>query len=391
MPPDDSIDILRVLARLWAWRRFILTSALAAGLVAAAVTFLLPDMYRARATALSAHRAGSLQRSAAQFAKEYLPLELFEKSKPVDILSQSLEILESRTAMETVAREFDLPRVYGARDGSMERAIEMLRRNTVIELTRKDALTVTVYDTDPVRAARMANAFIRILRDVTRDANARQARNARLFLERRSMQADSAMRAIERALSRYQARHGIYALPLQATMALDEAAHLQAAASAADIELGILERAFGAGAPQAATKRVEREAYDAERRRLKFGAAEADSAVASMQYPFAAAPAVGMGYARLAREYRIQSNLLIQVSGLLEKAKLDEHRNALPIVALDRAVPAEERDSPKRLLIGIAFALAALFLSSALALRLDGRQARVSPAGARVRKSPALP
>ncbi|MGH2569527.1 MAG: GNVR domain-containing protein, partial [Bacteroidota bacterium] len=89
-------------------------------------------------------------------------------------------------------------------------------------------------------------------------------------------------------------------------------------------------------------------------------------------------PDLGLEHLRLFRSILIQSKILEVMIPLLEQARLEEQRETPSIAVLDRAVPAEKKAKPKRMLIVALAALSSIILSISIFAvwqRLKGLQA----------------
>jgi hypothetical protein len=82
-----------------------------------------------------------------------------------DDLQQFQPILKSRRAMIALTERFDLQTVYDI--ASLDDAITALGENIELKLGKEDvSLEVSVYDTDPQRAADMANFLVQTLNTI---------------------------------------------------------------------------------------------------------------------------------------------------------------------------------------------------------------------------------
>ena len=260
-----------------------------------------------------------------------------------------LAILESRRTMEAVVKKFDLAKVYGVSSGSMERTIKELSGNVFFDFENNGNISLAVIDESPQRAADMANYFVAVLNEVNTELSSQEARSNREFLEKRFAQAREDMRAVEDTLTRFQERYGIYALPEQMKAAIQEVAQLRAQVSISEVELGILERSLGRDNPQTRLKESEISELNAKLRQMKSGTAESYTRDdLSFFVPFKDVPELGLQYLRLYRDFEIQTKMLQFIIPLYEQARVDEQKNIPAVLVLDRGIPPERKNGPKR-------------------------------------------
>ena len=74
-------------------------------------------------------------------------------------------------------------------------------------------------------------------------------------------------------------------------------------------------------------------------------------------------PEANLEYIRVARELKYHESLYDFLGKQLEAARIDESKNAVMVQVVDKAVPAERKSSPKRLLIIAVTAIATFLLS----------------------------
>jgi uncharacterized protein involved in exopolysaccharide biosynthesis len=218
-----------------------------------------------------------------------------------DDLSQFQSILKSRRCTESVVRQFDLVKVYRT-ENNLE-AIKELEDNLSVSLGKEDvSLEISVYDTDPQRAADMANYFVQLLNTIYLDLALTEAKSNREFLEQRYQQNLRDLKNAEDSLEVFQRKYGIYSLP--------------------EAMSGKLLSSF---------------------------------------VPFEKVPEVTMKYLQLYRDLEIQNKILEFALPLYEQVRIEEQRNTPSVLVLDTAIPADKPSKPRRLTI-TAIVLAGSFL-----------------------------
>jgi len=325
---------------LWKWRRFIIINLLAASIVIAGITLLIPNRYKSVARMLPPKQRGgsSLPSSISQLAQNFLPLGTLSRLGASQDTYNYIAILQSYTSMERLIKKFNLAEVYDVSPrGSIERTMKELEDNVGFKIEDEGTITITVWDTDPKRAADMANYLIEVLNDISLRLGTKEATDNRIFVEKRYLKVLSDLKATEDTLKRFQRKYGIYSL--------------QEALSG------------------------------------KF---------LSSFVPLDKVPELTMDYIRLYRDLEIQNKILEFALPLYEQAKVDEQKEIPAVLVLDNAVPAEKKDTPKRMLLTGASALLILILLSMYVFfveALDARRKRLGllevgmhSAGARVRK-----
>jgi tyrosine-protein kinase Etk/Wzc len=386
----DDINVFSYIQVLAAWKKFLAINVLIVAVAAAALTLTIPNRYLSVASVLPPRNESGLGGTLSQLTKDFLPSGMLGKLSAGQSGYNFLAILESRTALEEVVRRFDLVKVYDVSGGSIERAVGTLRSHAIFDIEENGNISISVVDTDPKRAAAMANAFVDILNEISIRLGTQEARNNRMYIEKRYNQALDEIRAAEDSLKRFQQKYGIFSLPDQTKAALEGAAQLQAQCVVTEVELGILERTLGKNNPQALLKRSEIQELKIKLGEMKYGTGvPSDAGGPAMFVPFKDVPERAVQYLRLYRTFEIQSRIIQFTAPVYEQAKIDEQKALPAVLVLDRAVPTEKRFSPRRTLIILASVLTAFLLFSLLAFLMESLSSR-EPKRTRVEKAMAL-
>jgi len=368
----DANDIIDLLVILTKWRKFIVINSLIVTVVTAAVSLLLPKWYASTVSVLPPQKKSGLAGDLAGFSTVF---QDFSKalgrvaSAPQEIYNY-LAILNSRTVMEKVIREFNLRQVYELDAGApIENVISALGEQIDFAVHEEGNITITVYDREPQRAADMANYFVKLLNEISLELGMREAKSHREFVERRYRQAQNDLRAAEDALKNFQEKRGVYAMPEQIKAAIAAAAELKSQILIKEIGLGVLERVFEKDAAEIQRARLELSEMNKKLVEMKYGGEKRlEEKTLSLFVPFRDVPDVGMEYVRLYRDFEIKNKLLAFLVPIYEQAKIEEQKNIPVVLVLDKAVPAEKRAKPRRSIIVLFAAGSSLFLGIIVAL-----------------------
>lgn len=355
-PQATETDFYRWLTLLLRWKRFVLIFIGCTTFLAAVVSFVVPKWYLATASILPPKQESAL--SAMGLAGSLLKgvgggggtLSKLTNATGATGPYNYLAILKSRTVMEAVVNHFDLRRIYGVGDTSMEAALKELQGNTSYEVQEDDYITVNVLDKVPARAAEMANYFVSMLNQRSIELGTLEAKNNREFIEKRVDRIYGDLSASEEALKNYQEKSGILIAPEEASSGVSAIAELYGMKAKKEIELGVLERTVSKDNPVLLHTRTE--------------LSEIDKKVDQI-------PQAGMETLRLYRQVAIQQKILEFVLPMFEQAKIDEQKTVPVLLVLDIAVPPEHKDSPKRLLIIFSAFLSSLIISVLLVMIHD--------------------
>lgn len=150
---DNLLDVVRTFFK---WKKPIIITCLAVGVITAAVSLLLPNYYEASTTFYAA--SPSLQSPSVIFGESSKDLEFYGEGEDMDRLIQAAE---SNELFRFMAKKFDLYKHYDI-DSTHVKARFKLRTafNSHFSIIKneRDAIVLSIEDKDKALSAQMANA-----------------------------------------------------------------------------------------------------------------------------------------------------------------------------------------------------------------------------------------
>jgi uncharacterized protein involved in exopolysaccharide biosynthesis len=351
--------LIHVARRRW----LLLGVALLGGAVGYGISWLLPPVYTARASILPPQQQSVAANAlAALGGLSALAGQGLGVKTPAD---QYLSLMQSFRVADRIIDAFDLVKVYDAR--SRQDARMELERRTRLGTERKDTLiTIEVEDSDPVRAAAVANRYVEELRLVASQLALTEAQQRRVFFEKELQTTKQRLAEAQKALQASGYNPG--ALQAEPRAAAETYGRLKAEMTQAEVQLQALRRNFADGVPE-----VQRQMAIVEAMRSQLSRLEAPRPVSG-----------SADYIGRLREYKYQEALFEIFARQYETARLDESREGTLVQVVDAATPPELRSRPKRKLIAIGSAVGAVLavligLTAQLAWRRAMDDPRLAP------------
>lgn len=366
---EDEIDLREYWRVLVRHKRMILATTLAAAVLAAIVSLIIPKTYTATARILPPKEksGGGLAALSGQLGGlAALAGASLGGASNADLM---VGMLESRTIADRIIDRFDLLTVYDAelRIDAQEKLLD----NLDASVNKKDSiLTLSVDDHDPQRAADLANAFIEELDQLSRHLNLTEASRQRTFLEGRLVEVNSDLANAEDALRAFQEKHGAIQVDEQAKSIIDLLGELKGKLMAAQVQLGVTQR-FASG-NNADVDRLQTQIRELRSRIRDMEQGQGERAVGDIFLPTQQIPDLGLRYARLLRDVKVQETIFELLTQQYELAKMEEAKDSPTIQVLDSAVVPEKKSKPRRMLIVMLAVMLALIGSSALAVIRSG-------------------
>jgi tyrosine-protein kinase Etk/Wzc len=321
--------------RLGAIALFVGVLTVAAG----GIAFILPQWFTAETTLLPpAEGAESLDLMSALVENKTLGrLGLFSATTPSDVY---VEILKSRRLREPLVRDFDLATRY-KRNG-MERTLKELALHVRISLSPIGVVSIRVEDRDPQRAADMANSLVASLDRFNRESVNTRAKRTREFLEKRLVEAKANLTQAESTLTAYEEKHKVVASSEQT--AVGAMADVISRKLSLEVRRSYLSSFVRPGGST-------------------LGQVEAE--IGAMDRELAKLPSLKQEGSRLALDAEIQRRVFILLTSQFEEMRVQETRDTPTLTVLDPAIAPEIRSRPRRGLIVVVTAAAALALAAA--------------------------
>lgn len=367
------------------WRPLIVRVTLAAILVSAAVSLMLPAWYRATATILPPSERSSglgLVDLVSQLggggvgATRSAANRLLGRSPVVDA---ALGVLKSRRARGVVVDRHDLVAVYDVR--TREHAIHVLGKRLRVDTTPEGLIQVQVEDRSRERAAALANEFLAAFDEFNRKTSVEDAHRTVQFIQGRLDENQERLVEASTRLRDFQVEHGAIEISEQAKATVQAIADLQAERTAREIQRRVLGEY--ATPDMMDIQRLDLEIREMGRLiRTMEGTGKPAPEGKSLEglVPLRELPALGLQYAELRRDVLVQEKIHELLAAQLEEARIREARDETTITILDEAVPPLKRARPRRSIIVLVSALLGVGLGMGLSL---GTQALLDRTGAR--------
>jgi len=360
---DEGMDLFELIELLRQHLVLLIGGSLAAGTIALGVTFLIKPTFTATTTFLPPQQQ---QSAAASVLASLGPLAGLAGAggalrTPAD---QYVALMQSATVSDHIIDQFKLMDEYEAKFRIDAR--RALSGNSRMTVGKKDGLiTVEVDDTDPQRAASIANRYVDELRRMTSTIAITEAQQRRVFFEQQLQQTKDKLTAAQLALQASGFSQG--AIKAEPKAAAEGYARLRAEVTAAEVRLQTMRGNLVDETPEVRQQQAALAALRAQLARL-----EQSSDVSS-----------GPDYVSKYREFKYQETLFDLFAKQYELARVDESREGALIQVVDPATPPEKKSKPKRAVVALAATLlSALALVGFVLVRRSWRASAEDPVSA---------
>jgi tyrosine-protein kinase Etk/Wzc len=363
-PEMDGLDLLLVLSR---HKNMIVAITLAAAILAAVVSLVLPKTYTATTIILPPQQN---QSAASALTGQIGVLSALSGAdlglkNPSDLF---VALLRSRSIQEAIVKQFDLRRVYWAK--RYQDARKKLNSRSDITAGDEGLISISVSDHQPQRAAELANAYVDQLRALNQNLAVSEAAQRRLFYEQKLSDEREDLAKAELAMKQAQDKSGLIQPEAQGRAIVDAVAAARAQVGIKEVQLQAMRTYATPNNPD--LKRAEQELAGLRGQLASLERSTGELGNGNLEIPTRRLPEVELDYIRRARDLKYHDALYDFLSKQLEAARIDEAKEAVVVQVVDKAVPPEKKSGPPRLLIVLITMAAAFLLSCLWALVTEG-------------------
>jgi len=350
-------DLLPHLRLLWDRRGFLYRVAIYAFLASAVIAFLIPVRFQSTTRlmppdTLSESGMGMMAalagRAGAAGGIGGLASDLLGVKSSGALF---VGILGSQTVQDALIGEFRLQKVY--HDSKIEDARKDLAEHTDVSEDRKSGIiTIAVTDHDAKRAAAMAHAYVNELDRLVAQVSTSSARRERIFLEGRLQNVKTDLDSAAKDFSIFASKNTAIDIPAQGKAMVEAAAGLQGQLIAAQSELSGLRTIYSDNNVRVRTVEARVNELDRKLNEIGSGGTQGGGKSDNPLYPsIRQLPLLGVTYADLFRQTKIQETVYELLTQQYELAKVEEAKEIPTVKVLDAAIVPTKKTFPPRTVI----------------------------------------
>lgn len=354
MPYEDQeqeLTLLDIFIVLWR-RKFLIifiTFVFAVGSLIYALT--RPIIYRAECKILPpSASSGGIAGFSGQLGGLADFISLPRRGTTAQVL---IGILRSDSVVDSIIDNFNLMEELSI-DIRLQARAAVLGGLNAAEDTKSGILTVAYLNTDPQKAADIANAFVAALQKKLQELSMEDAVQKRNFFENQLAQAQQELTEAEDVMINYQRDSGIIAFESQAQSLLSSIASLRNQIAAKNVQISSMQSYARPDNPRLRVAKSELEAMTKELRRLEEEQKRSDKSAKSrhvsgdLNLSAGQIPELGIEYQRYVRALRFATAKWELMIRQYENARLSEANDISTISVIDYATPPDYKYLPRR-------------------------------------------
>lgn len=367
----DLVDILSIIAK---WKKIIIINSIVIVLIAVLVVLIVDKKYTAYTSIMPPDNDSSLGLMSLMSGSPLAALSFLGGATSSDLY---IDVLRSEKVVSKLVDEFDLLHVFEKDEMAESNPLrasfetkEKLREITEISISvQTGVIKIGVETKDRQLSADITNAYVRELDHFLRENRVNKGRINREFLEIRLKQAEDDLARVELEFKNFQQEHNLIAFEQELEPMIEAAATLKAELIASQIKVEVLKSYANPNSAEIEVLVKQINELKSEISKMEFGSDTREPG--DFGVAFRDIPEVGLQYARLIRDIKIQNEIYAFLLKEYEQAKLQEMRDTPILQLIDTAAPPEIRSFPKRgLIVAICGALS-LFIGVGLAFLFE--------------------
>jgi len=340
---------------LWSKRRFLLRALIGGLVVATVIALLLPKSYQSTADLMPPDQSSGMGASLISALSSSGGLSGAVGGGLASIAQSALGIqttgdlfvgiLNSDTVQDDLIRKFHLMDVYGTK--YIEDTRKALSKHTDISVDSKSGIiSITVTDHDPKRAAAMTQEYVRELNWLVTNLNTSSAHRERVFLDQRLKQVKTKLEDAEKQFSQFASEKGAIDIKEQGKAMVEAAATLQGELIAAEAQLKSLRQIYTGN--NVNVRSLQAQVTELREQLQKIGGKGAnEKSSAEELYPsLRELPLLGVKYADLMRQLKVQEAIFEILTQEDELAKVQEAKDTPSVKVLDPPLVPDHQSFP---------------------------------------------
>jgi capsule polysaccharide export protein KpsE/RkpR len=291
-----------------------------------------------------------------------------------------IDLLRCKSVSDHLIDRFDLQHVYRKRY-RIDTEKFLARRTSIVDDKKSGVITLTVTDTDPVRARDIAQAYLDELNQLVNNTNTSSAHQERLFIEKRLHGAQEDLEKAQQHLSEFSSTHATIDIKEQARTMVDAASRIEAELIVEQAALDSLRQMYGDDNVRVRSARARIADLKTEIARMggssktlpvEDGTRSTVESTADQSNdlypPLRQLPRLAVPYADLYREVQVQESVYELLTQQFEVARIQEAKDVPVVSVIDSPAIPEKKSYPPRLLLALLLTFASVAVASAFFL-----------------------
>lgn len=335
------------------YKRFLIIFTLLGAIGSVIAAFVLPKWYASSTNLVPSNSSQdntSIAGSAISSTLKEFGLTKMTGSGTQDQYSY-IVILQSRSVVDSIIEKYELHKVYKIPKKEMIDLRKAFLHNVEVNYEKEGNYVITVWDTDPNRAANIANDYVQIANNHFVEIFRQDNKLTKDYLELRIQTIDSILNSLGTKLNKFSKQTQLFSPEDQAQSVAKALSELKAEQVQYEIYYNFYKSNYGENDALAQSfKNLGNEITN------KLNSLQTQPGFAG-NFSLSEASSVGLEYLKLYTEFEAYTKVKAMILSMMEKITTDEIKNIQSLLVVDKAIPSDKKDKPKRafLIAGVSF------------------------------------
>ncbi len=326
------------------YKRFLIIFTLLGAVGSTIVALLLPKWYASSTNLVPSNSSqdnSSVAGSAISSTLKEFGLTKMTGSGSQDQYSY-IVILQSRSVVDSIINKYELHKVYDIPKKDMIDLRKAFLNNVEINYEKEGNYIITVWDIDRNRAANIANDYVQIANNHFLDLFRQDNKLSKDYFELRIQTIDSILISLGNKLNKFSKQTQLFSPEDQAQSVAKALAEMKAEQVKYEIYYNFYKTNYGENDAMAQSyKNIGAEITD------KLNSLQTQPGFAG-NFSLSEASSVGLEYLKLYTEFEAYTKVKAMILSMMEKIRTDEIKNIQNLLVVDKAIPSDKKDKPKR-------------------------------------------
>lgn len=362
---NDEFSGIRVLSAIMRRKWFVIITVILATAASAIISLMLPVWYKSTTNVVPPKKADDASSISGGLSAVMKNVGLTKLGGSNGETYSYTVILTSRTVVDSMITLYKLDKVYNMPKSKLTDLRSYFLGNIDVTYEKDGNYLISIWDKDPKRASDMANTYIQIANSVAIRLGRDEAQLQKEHIEQRIKAMNDNIVTTNLRLGRFSKEYMMFAPEEQAKAMATAISEVKLQQLKYEMAYDLKKVEYGESDP--ATQELKRLVTATKDKLLQ---AQTEPGFAG-NFALNQSASVGVEFINLYAELESYTKMKAYLLPMLEETKLDEVKNIRNLYVLDKAIPADKKDKPKRSLIVGGTFLGSFILAVFIIMLLD--------------------
>jgi tyrosine-protein kinase Etk/Wzc len=342
---NDEFNSTRVLSAILRRKWFVIIGVLVATAASVVISLMLPVWYKSTTNVVPPKKGDDASSISGGLSAVMKNVGLTKLGGSNGDSYTYTVVLTSRTVVDSMITLFKLDKAYDIPRSKMTDLRAYFLTNVEVSYEKDGNYLISIWDRNPKRAADMANTYVQIANSVAINLSRDEAQMQIEHISQRIKAMNDNIASANLKLGRFSKEYMMFAPEEQAKAMATAISEVKLQQLKYEMAYDLYKVEYGENDPS--TQEMKRLVTATKEKLLQ---AQTEPGFAG-NFALNQSASIGVDFINIYAELETFTKMKAYLLPMLEEAKLDEVKNVRNLYVLDKAIPADKKDKPKRSLI----------------------------------------